>query len=91
MQKAYEALSVKNLTYFIAYSNAVLSSGIKYRNLYYNMGIAYFLQGKRGKAKRYLKKAKELGYKSADTALNALKKKKVIDYSFFEVDDKYVK
>lgn len=90
MEKAYEALLVKNLTYFIAYSKAVLSSGIKYRNLYYNMGIAYYLQGKRSKSKKYLKKAKILGHLSADIALDALKKKS-IDYSYFEIDSRYIK
>lgn len=92
IQKAYEALNEKRLFFFLAYSKAALStSGIPYRNLYYNMGVAYYLTGEKRKSKRYLKKAKKLGHKSANIVLDLIKKKQEIDYSLFEIDERYIK
>ena len=52
--------------------------------LYYNLGIAYYLEGEKRKARKFLKRAKRKGSYKAGVVLSRMKKKGVIDKSYLE-------
>ena len=54
---AYEYLQKKQIGYFTSYANAALSTGYYNSQLYYNLGISYYLSGQKRKGKKFLKKA----------------------------------
>ncbi len=81
---AYVCLKNNQITDFINYAQAALKTGYYNSLLYYNLGIAYYLTGKKFKGKRYLKKAKKEGYFLADHVLTSIKKKETIKYSHFQ-------
>ena len=54
---AYEYLQKKQIGYFTSYANAALSTGYYNSQLYYNLGISYYLSGQKRQGKKFLKKA----------------------------------
>lgn len=80
---AYEYLQKKQIDYFTSYANAALNTGYYNSQLYYNLGISYYLSGKKRKGKILLKKALKKGFPEANRALFAIKKKEVLSYSWF--------
>lgn len=80
---AYEYLQKKQIGYFTSYANAALSTGYYNSQLYYNLGISYYLSGQKRKGKKFLKKALKKGFLEANRALFAIKKKKILSYSWF--------
>lgn len=82
-QAAYDYLKKNQVGYFINYAHAALETGYYNSQLYYNLGISYFLLGQKGKGKKFLKKASKKGFYSANQALLAIKKKHVFSNSQF--------
>lgn len=80
---AYEYLQKKQIGYFTSYANAALSTGYYNSQLYYNLGISYYLSGQKRKGKKFLKKALKKGFLEANRALFAIKKKEILSYSWF--------
>ena len=50
---AYEYLQKKQIGYFTSYANAALSTGYYNSQLYYNLGISYYLSGQKRKGKKF--------------------------------------
>ena len=75
VQLGTECLKKKQITSFLNFAHAALECGYYNNVLYYNMGIAYVVLGKKRKGKKWLKKASESGQMRAKTALYAIKKK----------------
>lgn len=73
---AYEYLQKKQIGYFTSYANAALSTGYYNSQLYYNLGISYYLSGQKRKGKKFLKKALKKGFLEANRALFAIKKRR---------------
>lgn len=82
-QTAYDYLKKNQVSYFINYAHAALGAGYYNSQLYYNLGISYFLLGQKGKGKKFLKKASKSGFYPANQALLAVKKKYVFSNSQF--------
>ena len=61
----------------------ILSTGYYNSQLYYNLGISYYLSGQKRKGKKFLKKALKKGFLEANRALFAIKKKEILSYSWF--------
>ncbi|RHB91262.1 hypothetical protein [Bacteroides eggerthii] len=80
---AYFYLQKKQIGHFVNYANAALSTGHYNIQLYYNLGISYYLLGQQRKGKRFLKKASKKGFTEANHALFAIKKKEALSYSWF--------
>ena len=68
---------------FDKYSRTALSTGYYNSQLYYNLGISYYLSGQKRKGKKFLKKALKKGFLEANRALFAIKKKEILSYSWF--------
>ena len=78
VERAYNYLEMDNNYWFIYYATQALKTG------YYNLGIAYYLEGEKRKARKFLKRAKRKGSYKAGIVLSRMKKKGVIDKSYFE-------
>ena len=82
-QTAYYYLQKKRIHFFISYANAALDTGYYNMQLYYNLGISYWLLGQQRKGKKFLKKASKKGFMEANRALFAIKNKEALSYSWF--------
>lgn len=82
-QTAYNCLKKNQVGYFVSYAHAALATGYYNSQLYYNLGVSYFLLGKKGKGKKFLKKASRDGFYPANQVLLAIKKKQVLSNSQF--------
>lgn len=83
VQLGIECLKKKQVTKFLDYAHAALHCGHYSNTLYYNIGIAYVIQGEKRIGKRWLKIASEHGEIEANKALFAIKKKEEISYNWF--------
>lgn len=81
--KAYEYFKKDNLYWFTFYALEALNTGYYNTLLYYNLGIAYSINGEKRKAKKYLNKAKRKGVDFAKFVLQYIKEKKAVDNRFF--------
>ena len=84
VERAYNYLEMDNNYWFIYYATQALKTGYYNSTLYYNLGIAYYLEGEKRKARKFLKRAKRKGSYKAGIVLSRMKKKGVIDKSYFE-------
>lgn len=82
-QIAYSELRRNHINSFIYYALAALDCGYYNDNLYYNMGIAYSIMGKKRNSKKYLRKALKKGNPRASYALKILKEKKQLSNIWF--------
>lgn len=82
-QAAYDYLKKNQVGYFISYACAALSTGYYNSQLYYNLGVSYYLQGQKRKGKKFLKKASKKGFYPANQVLFAIKKKQKLSNSQF--------
>lgn len=82
VQQAYDYLERGNNYWFIYYANQALGTGYYNVILYYDLGIVYYWEGERRKAKKFLTKAKRKGFHRAGVVLDLVKKKQIVDKSY---------
>ena len=80
---AYRWLKEGKSLVFLQLAEKALKTGYYSSDLYYNMGIAYYLSNKKWKAKRFLRKAHKEGYTAASLALSEIKNSKQLSSSWF--------
>ena len=83
VQLGIECLKKKQIANFLDFSHAALQCGYYNSTLYYNMGIAYSIMGKKRNSKKYLRKALKKGNPRASYALKILKEKKQLSNIWF--------
>lgn len=80
---AYSYLKKNQIAYFVSYAQAALETDYYNSQLYYNLGIAYYLLNEKRKGKKFLKRALKNNFPEAHRALYAIKKKEKLSNSWF--------